>query len=431
MKNKVVFYSNENRILEIASDQVELEEIAKKAGLIYPTEDIAIFKCVYACLEKPNKNGAILPTEEVAKSLDTLKGKPVNINHIRPKTVGHWLCAEIKDNNIIAYGAFWKDIFVEEYKDFKKRSEEGSAKVSFELRRTPILGEAKPFKCIDIEFFGGAILEKAVAPAEDNASILEFATQKEQEQAKYYDYEFDKIVDLTYRGVCPTCEKSGWKDLMLVDFENDKVVAKCFQCGDTLEIELQPNTKVIKKNKSKAQEKANKMDEKELLAKIIELEKTVKAKDEEIAKQNELNGEINRKLEETTAKFSELNGKIETIASETAKQIEKARVDAITITERKAELAEFAKDVKDEDLLNDTTYKILKSNKKIDELQKALETASKNVNNSNDMIKGTKSEETASIVTENSNDIVSKIKEWKEKAKEIAKESQKLNSEIE
>lgn len=436
IKNKVVFYSTQNKILEKATDKDELEEIAKRAGLVYPTEDIAIFKCVYACLEKPNKNGAVLPTEEVAKSLDTLKGKPVNINHIRPKTVGHWLYAEIQDNQIIAFGAFWKDIFSKEYADFKERTEKGTAKVSFELRRTPVIGEQKPFKCIDIEFFGGAVLEKDVSPAEDNASILEFATQDVIEQAKYYDFEFDKIMDLTYRAICPSCDKSTWKDLMSVDFEKDKVVAKCGSCGDTLEIELLPNTKVIKKNKNKdkAQESAKIMDEKELLSKINELETAIKTKNEEIAKKDVQISEITKKVEESAIKFEDLNKKIETIAQETASKVEKARKDAITITERRTELADFAKDVKDEDILDEKEYTILKQQKAIAELQKNIEIATKNANGNQDIVKGSKKEETASTEETKTkvSDLSEKIKSWQTQAKEIAKQSKemdKINSE--
>ena len=71
-------YFSEYRFLEESKDKQELQEIAKKWGIKIPSHDLAIFKCIYAYVDKPNKNGCILPREEVEVALPTLRGKPID-----------------------------------------------------------------------------------------------------------------------------------------------------------------------------------------------------------------------------------------------------------------------------------------------------------------------------------------------------------------
>lgn len=181
------------RILDEAKDKSELLEVAKANGLVLPAQDIAVFKCTYAYTDRQNLNGCTLPKEEVEKTLATLNGKSVDLDHQRKTVVGYWLEGKIDGNKIIAYGAIWKDNFAEDYKLIKEMFDAGNLAVSFEAwgNRTYTNASKTEYTLSDIEFAGGAILIKT-KPAFAGAGVLEMAKERVLELASIMENNLPK-----------------------------------------------------------------------------------------------------------------------------------------------------------------------------------------------------------------------------------------------
>lgn len=168
-------YSTEYEFLEVGKNDSELQSVGEKFGLKLPCRDLAIFKGRYAVTDKVNRNGCNLPREEVEKALATLRGKAVDFDHLRKRVVGFWIDAQLRGDQIISYGAFYKGNFPEDYETIKQLMTEGNLKISFEAwgDRHHIEGSSS-YNLTDIEFAGGALLLKE-KPAEPTAEVLELA----------------------------------------------------------------------------------------------------------------------------------------------------------------------------------------------------------------------------------------------------------------
>jgi len=392
-------YESKYRFLEAGKDDVELKEIGKKYGLDLPSPDIAVFKGLYAYVELENKNKCLLPKEEVEKALTTLRGKAVDIDHLRRNTVGTWLGAELVGDEIISYGTFWKENYSEEYDEFKDMMEKSGVAISFEAWGDREMKDDNSYNLTNIHFAGGALL-KDTKPAFAGAGVLEFAkvmdtgmtNKKDIEKARYYTFEMESIWNRIYDIENPITKQKGMWDIQSIDFINNKVVVQDMseESGTILEVDLTPRvketTKEIKqitlrdnaKSKENAREGEKVMEEKlselqtelaSLQAKITELEAAAKSKDEEVAslktKMEESSVEIKAKsdeLEAAKAKLAEV---------EAAKQAEVEAANKKLVEERKSELVDFAKDMTDEQLLDSKEYEIAKLRKEKAELLKA------------------------------------------------------------
>ena len=93
--------------LEQGSDGDKLQELASKFGVQLPANDLAIFKGTYAYVDRTNLNGCSLPTDEVVKALDTLRGKAVDFDHLRKRVVGYFLDAALEGDEVVCYGIFF------------------------------------------------------------------------------------------------------------------------------------------------------------------------------------------------------------------------------------------------------------------------------------------------------------------------------------
>lgn len=257
-------YKTNYCFLEEGKDKDELVEIAKKYKISVPSKDIAIFKGKYAFVNEKNRNGCTLPKEEVEKSLKTLNGKPVDKDHYRKNTLGYWFGAELENETIVSYGAFWKSNFPEDYEEVKKRMSEGKMKISFEAWGDREFKEKGGYNLTNIEFAGGALLFDT-KPAFDRAEVLEFAKvmtdeeknnlftgkeNEEVEEAKLRFAEDDNMISrICYEEQCPFCEMKSYKDIQSIDFENSKFTYKCGYCGSTCETDLTPKTEIKKRGK--------------------------------------------------------------------------------------------------------------------------------------------------------------------------------------
>lgn len=218
MENKIkllfedLTYGATYEFLEEGKNKSELDEIAKKRGIVLPSPDLALFKCTYAFTDRENKNGCTLLHDEAIRALDTLAMKEIDIDHSRRRAVGVWLDAKIKGNTIIAYGAFWKYSFKEEYKDMKKQIEEGILSVSFEAWGKRTYKSSRSYDFSNIHFAGGALLSRNEDPAFDGAEVLEFASvmaDKKMVVCQHCKKEFDYSKQMEYRPgsvKCPHCQ---------------------------------------------------------------------------------------------------------------------------------------------------------------------------------------------------------------------------------
>lgn len=169
-----------------SSDSEELVKLAKKQGIVLPSDHLGAFKTIYAQADgRANRNGVRLSREAVEKSLPSLKGAQVNINHWRQNwTVGSifWAKLNKKDEIEIAF-TFFKDIYEKEFDIATALFEDGELTVSFELNSNPDtieFNEDGTRTLNDINFVGvGLLLDEK--PAEPTAIVFEMAKRRVME----------------------------------------------------------------------------------------------------------------------------------------------------------------------------------------------------------------------------------------------------------
>lgn len=172
-----ISFNTKYTFLDMAKDKTEIEKVAKKCRLKLPARDIAIFKALYAYVDRQNLNGCTLPKEEVEKSLDTLVGKAVDFDHLRQRICGHFIDAFIEGDKIIAYGVFFKGNLGNDYKDIKDLMEKDKLGISFEAYGTRKMKENNTYDLEDLEFAGGGLLLKE-SPAFEGAEVLEMSKER-------------------------------------------------------------------------------------------------------------------------------------------------------------------------------------------------------------------------------------------------------------
>ena len=171
---------SETMIIEEGSERKELEAIAKKHNIIVKgSTDLAIFKTIYALTDVPNANGAILPKKEILRSLPTLIGKPIDIDHDRRYVIGYYIDYKYihKSGTIVAYGIFFKSNFAEEWEEAKRLFKKRKLSTSFEIWSPRNKRKKNPdgtYELYDMEIAGGALIYKT-EPAFKEAKVLDIA----------------------------------------------------------------------------------------------------------------------------------------------------------------------------------------------------------------------------------------------------------------
>lgn len=386
--------NSEYKLLEYGKDDDLLKEIATKKGIVLPSKDLAIFKCKYAMIDEENRNRCTLPRKEVKKALKTLVGKAIDKDHLRQNTIGYWLDSEIEDNDIVSYGAFWKSNFPEDYEEIQKRMQEGKVKVSFEAwGEREFKGNTNSYDLTNIEFAGGALLFDT-EPAFPDAEVLDFASKRETV------LEFAKVVEEAKKYQCGKCKKElsvsdTDKDVMCPECSEKMTDVKLKEDMDTVD-EKEPRDEAGKTKEGKSPISEGNGDSKEVdnktggNIKVEELlkkynkssiEELVKYFDESIvsltSKETEL-ASLKAEKETLLKDIEESKLKLENSSIE----LEKVKVEATAIKEQlDARLAaekaaivqakrdelgeEFAKDLSDEDLLNDLKFENAKLKKEL------------------------------------------------------------------
>lgn len=403
---KELSYGMVYEVLEEGKNNDELEKVAKRHKLKLPAKDLAVFKGIYAFVDKENLNGCTLPKEEVEKALDTLNGKSVDFDHLRKKIVGYWLEGSIeKSGQIIAYGVFFKGSLQDEYEELKSLLSEGKLKISFEAWGTrEDNGEGTDsYDLKNIEFAGGALL-LTTEPAFAGAKVLEMAKtmsepkgffkdlrefqlekaneEKFLEYSRMYTSDMQTIMRLLYEVTCPSCNEQYPQQVDNIDFTNSTVDTTCIGCGSQNEVMMSPRVKkmetarVIESISKKSDNKSLNIseDEKLMEEKVKQLEEAIAKLNEKIAGLEAEKASLTAKVVEADKKIEEANARVESAKEEAKKELEEATKvaaeKATKVAERKAELGEeFAKDMSDEDILNDDKFENAKLKKENAELK--------------------------------------------------------------
>ena len=270
--NSIILHSKFN-IIENAKEDSKLMEIAESRGInVEKATDLAFFKNVYALTDVPNANKCILPKDAIEPALDTINGKPIDIDHIRTAVVGHYLGAEIEDDVIYAYGVLYKASFADEWEEAKKLFDAGKLSTSFEIfcaqddREYHSDGTYSLLKPI---IAGGAILFKTT-PAFKEAKVLEVAKKRKYDTttwssdsvelvcarkeediiqadlniSRFYDWDINLFQTMNWETKCPACEQVGYNTIDSIDFKNGKIFSTCY-CGAVLEADINPKATVI------------------------------------------------------------------------------------------------------------------------------------------------------------------------------------------
>jgi predicted Zn-ribbon and HTH transcriptional regulator len=264
--------------LDYAKNKNEIAKVADKARIKIPAHDLAVFKCTYAFVDRQNLNGCTLPKKEVEKSLDTLVGKAVDFDHMRKRVVGHWIDVKLVDDEIIAYGVFFKGNFEEDYDIIKELMEKDVLAISFEAYGNREFNRDGSYNLRDIEFSGGALLIKTdpafpgseVLEMSKKNRILEFAKvmtapkeyihgEKMKDQGKLYLDNLMAIYDLLEDVACPTCEMKGVGSIQMINFAKNVVDYKCHGCDAVIKADLSPAINLIKKGKKPVAEEIKAM----------------------------------------------------------------------------------------------------------------------------------------------------------------------------
>lgn len=419
---------SEYRFLEQGKDDEELKAVCEKRGIQFPNPDLSILKMVYAYIDKMNLNGCTLPKEEVEKSVNTIVGKAIDFDHIRDRVVGWMIDAEIVDDKIIAYGAFFKSSLGDDYDLIRELFNRKNLAVSLEAWGEREFNSDGTYNLKDIIFCGLALLINT-KPAFPGAGVFEMANKKMEfaslddktdfikkgdkveimkqeeikirklEESRFWASDFDTILRMRDEVVCPLCKNQGLITINVLDFEKNEMKGNCWACDSDLDIKLSPRSTVIVKDVAtrevvevteakkqegdvmKVNEKSSDADE------LIKSEEETPAEDIQTTEQQL--EEVVEEVEEEVKEEEKVEEKKEEVVKEEEVvkikdeleilkvQLSKARDEGKVIGERRGILGDYAKDMSDDDVLDEVKYENATLKMKLAKLEESKkETAS-------------------------------------------------------
>lgn len=242
-------------ILEEGKAKKEILEIAKARGInLKNNKDLAGFKTIYTFTEKANKNNARLPEAKLLKALPTMIAKPVDIDHIRSKVIGHYIDYKYKEkeNMVVAYGVFYKSNFAEEWENAKKLFKSKKLTTSYEIwcpkeKRKAL--EDGTYELQQMEIAGGALLFTE-EPAFEDAKVLELAKvnlTKIQDKADlvYAKKHCSSDIIISEGEVpCVNCEDCSLNkaDEIVEETDNSITNIKCSNCEESFAVNMLETT---------------------------------------------------------------------------------------------------------------------------------------------------------------------------------------------
>lgn len=378
-----------------ASD--ELKEIAATRGLDLPSPDLAVFKTVYAELEKPNRNRVRLPRKAVEEGMPSIVGKQINFDHKGSNFIcGYMLDGKIEGNNIVIYGAFFKSMFRDEFQEVKEKFEKSQLFVSFEIHRYDKEGELViealndgTYKMNKIHFAGcGLLLEED--PACPKAQVLMLLASNKALDSDISEIADNEILreDLVYAELLKE-EDMGKINEKTEDIKEDVVE----EVKEEIKGDIKEETKEEATENEKGEE--NKEEAKTIVTTVEDIE-TVRTMDSDEnggSETVEVKGEVKQEvvyddgIKETTVE--EIDNKVtytykyvqdmqvahkkeikELKASHTI-AIQEAKVHAEKVTARRISLGDSSKDIAEDVLADDVKFENLQLKRKVQELESA------------------------------------------------------------
>lgn len=239
--------SSSTEFIDAEKDNKELINIAKKRGIVIPSQDLAIFKTIYCEINKPNGNGVVVTKDGAEKGIKSATGNQINLNHEGFRSICGWILdAAIEGNFVIIYGALFKSAMREDFEVIKQMFADKELFVSFELHTLDIEGNFVAERRNDGLIYvtkmlvsGCGLLVKpnektsAPAPACPKARILELVASKkikEEIVALKANHTLETILadEIIYAekfilnqkcGQCGTCQDKK-KDLLIAKINN-------------------------------------------------------------------------------------------------------------------------------------------------------------------------------------------------------------------
>ena len=234
-----------------AKENEELIKLAQKYEIVLPSPDLALFKTIYAEIDKVNKNFVILPKKAVEEGLPTIRAKQINWSHEGAHQIcGHILDAKIENNKIIVYGVLFKSLFREEFSTVEKLFAEKKLFVSYEIWNRDTKGNSvvknlkNGYKEINPIIFHGCgmlLLDnqtgEPIPPACPNAMVLQLASKKVIEETailaekiveKEDNFVYAKLVK--EEPICTNCKKckcneeGGKENIMLEEIKIETIL---------------------------------------------------------------------------------------------------------------------------------------------------------------------------------------------------------------
>jgi hypothetical protein len=223
--------NSETTFLEVAKEDKELIEAAKKLGIELPSPDLMVMKTVYAEIDKVNLNGVILPKKAVEEGLKTLVGKQCNWEHDGAGFIcGYTISAKINKDKIETINVLFKSLFIDQADELIEKVKSGEAAVSFEIwNKDPETGKSvvkeldNGFKEISPIIFHGTGVLLTHKPACPTAKIFKLVAQNLAEVAEKVMHRIFEQ-DLVYAQLAiENNEKEENKMDLLKLFENVKI----------------------------------------------------------------------------------------------------------------------------------------------------------------------------------------------------------------
>lgn len=363
MREKIKFTSKSTVTAE--EDSREITAIAEKRGIKIPSSHLGFFKTVYAEIEKPNLNKIRLGAKAVQEALPGLMGSQVNFEHMG----AGFLCGTILDawineiDEIEVMYSFFKSIYPDEYARSVELAKEGQLAVSFELlseRDSQEFLEDGTIRLHDIDFQGmGHLMDNP--PACPKAKIYEFASKCKQRLSTIEDRELVFASQIEEK--CDEILKADkWTSDIYNNFPDSSfaVIEPAYTEGDTGDKKarhLAFKDRDGKVDLTNYRIALDKVDEILPITDSITTEELRKQAKEELDKYKAI---LANQKEEHDNLNQGGNTKV------TDKQ--KAKVE-----ELRAELGDFAKDISDEDLLDDAVVAEIRKEKETKESEEASE----------------------------------------------------------
>lgn len=238
--------------------------------------------------------------------------------------------------------------------------------------------------------------------------------EKKLEFSRLWTWDMETIMRMSSQVICPMCKAEGTIDVNEIDFKENSIEATCWMCGADMEIELTPKSTMMLKDSASRQIKEVKKVEKTEdtnmskvdKASVQEADALIKTEGEapsenadevvaEVAKNDatdsdgktveqiiaETKGEVKAEVVTATPEVKDevipaqtealemLKAEILALKEEISKSKARARDEGKVIGERRSALGEFAKDMTDDDVLDNVKYENATLRKKLAEVE--------------------------------------------------------------